>query len=163
MSFVANQPNPAPQTLQNLPTLAADHGLFPDIDMNRLRQSIRIDGTVTPERLQLAARAAQQQLGRELQPLHALGLASLWQLNPHQRDVVIAEKPAYSPSEELYFRAICCLTSAELTDRYRSFDSSSEGDRRANVLEETIGNLRRDARWAIRDLLGLPRSTVELI
>ena len=52
---------------------------------------------------------------------------------------------------------------AELTDRYRSFDSSSEGDRRANVLEETIGNLRRDARWAIRDLLGLPRSTVELI
>ena len=49
MSFVANQPNPAPNTLQNLPALAADHGLFPDIDLNRLRQSIRIDGTVTPE------------------------------------------------------------------------------------------------------------------
>lgn len=162
-AFIANQPNPAPNTLDNLQPLPSDGGLFPGVDMNRVRLALRIDGTVTPERLRNAALAAQLQLSDELQPLRATGITELWQLDLRNRATPLAEKPGISQTEELYFRALCCLTGAELTDRYRSFDSTGEGHKRADVLEATIGNLRRDARWAIRDLLGVRRSTVELI
>ena len=164
-AFIANQPNPAPSTLDKLDPLPADGDFFPAVDMNLMRKALRIDGTVTPERMRNAAIAAQMQLSAELKPLRSseTGLSALWQLDLLNRGTPLAEKPTFSRPEELYFRAIVCLTGAELTDRYRSFDSTAEGNKRANVLEETIGNLRRDARWAIRDLLGRTRTTVELI
>ncbi|MNP78778.1 Phage head completion protein (GPL) [compost metagenome] len=63
----------------------------------------------------------------------------------------------------LYRRAIYCTTAAELSERYRSFDSTSEGNRNAEELTPSIDEYRRDARFAIRDLLGVGHCTVELI
>ena len=162
MSFFANQPNPTPASLNGLGKLAALDGFAPEIDLDLLRRSLRMDGTVSPDRLTLAARNAQQQLEQELWPLRD-GRSALWQLDPFRRDVPLTERPDNSPSEYLYFRALCCLVGAELTERYPGYDSTAEGLRRAETLGDSIDDLRRDARWAIRDLLGQPRTTVELI
>ncbi len=56
-----------------------------------------------------------------------------------------------------------CCTAAELTERYRSFDASDSANQRADDLTPSIDELRRDQRWAIRDLKGESRVTVELI
>lgn len=63
----------------------------------------------------------------------------------------------------LYTRAVVCTAGAELVERYRSYDTSNTGHKDADQLNPSIDELRRDARWAIRDLLGKRRSTVALI
>ena len=44
-----------------------------------------------------------------------------------------------------------------------SFDSTAEGIRRAEELNNLTQQLMRDGHWAVRDLQGKPRTTVELI
>ena len=46
---------------------------------------------------------------------------------------------------------------------YRSYDSTNSGNNNAEELTPTIDDYRRDLRWAVRDFLGINRSTVELI
>ncbi|RBE98159.1 head completion/stabilization protein, partial [Xanthomonas oryzae pv. oryzae] len=62
-----------------------------------------------------------------------------------------------------YLRAVACATAVEVTERYRSFDATNSANQRADDLTPSITELRRDQRWAVRDLQNLPRSTVELI
>ena len=64
---------------------------------------------------------------------------------------------------QLYLRVITCATAAEVAERYRSYDTTAIGNQRADDLTPSIDELRRDVRWAIRDFLGTPRMTVELI
>ncbi|MGX2951352.1 head completion/stabilization protein [Ursidibacter sp. B-7004-1] len=52
---------------------------------------------------------------------------------------------------------------ANLYERYRSFDSTKEGADKAQEYENSVDDLRRDARFAIRDLLNINRWTSELI
>ncbi|WP_442965592.1 head completion/stabilization protein [Pseudomonas sp. RIT-PI-r] len=49
---------------------------------------------------------------------------------------------------------------AEFAARY---DSTNSGNQNAEELTPSIDELRRDQRWAVRDFLGLGRTTVELI
>jgi len=62
-----------------------------------------------------------------------------------------------------YLRAVRCLAAANLVERFRSFDTTNDGHLYADRLDATIDDLRRDARWAVRDILGQRRTTVELI
>ncbi|MCO1344221.1 head completion/stabilization protein [Burkholderia multivorans] len=55
------------------------------------------------------------------------------------------------------------LAKATLIERYRDYDTTGDGARRADELEPQSDELRRDARWAISDIVGRPRVTVELI
>jgi len=64
---------------------------------------------------------------------------------------------------QLYLRIVACATAAEVAERYRSYDTTAAGNQRADDLTPSIDELRRDVRWAIRDFLGTPRMTVELI
>ena len=48
-------------------------------------------------------------------------------------------------------------------ERMLSFDATAAGQRKAESQEPAIDDHRRNARWAIRDILGLPRTTTELI
>jgi len=62
-----------------------------------------------------------------------------------------------------YRRAVYQLTNADLIERYRDFDTTAAGEKRAQDLDGAIEESRRNARWAVLDILGLPHLTVELI
>lgn len=140
-------------------TLTND-GFWPDIDADRLRASLRLDGTVSNARLELAAVNAMLSVNRELAVLRAEYLADGYAT---LADVPAAELQGLSGLVHLYRRAIYCTAGAELAERYRSFDATAAGNQRADDLTPSIDEYRRDARYAIRDLLGITHSTVELI
>lgn len=153
--FIAAEP-PGP------PGPPIDNGEFwPAIDMRALQKAMRLDGTTTPERQRAAATVAMINVNRELKPWRiaqqALGYPRLADV-PFD-DAVDGE----SPLLHNYRRAVYCLTKANLTERYRDFDATAKGDRRAAQLESEVGDLWRDARWALREIQGLNHNTVSLI
>lgn len=135
-------------------------GWFPDIDMAALRAAIRLDGTITEARLRHAAVDAVASVNRELYE---------WQYQQIDAGhTTLAAMPSVqldgrSRLHLLYLRAVYSTTKADLTERYRDYDSTASGNQRADDLTPSIDEQRRNARWAIRDILGRPHSTVELI
>lgn len=140
-------------------TLTND-GFWPDIQTDHLRASLRMDGTVSDERLAMAAVNAVLSVNRELSQLQAEYRTQGYQT---LEDVPSAQLQGLSGLIHLYRRAIYCTAGAELAERYRSFDATAAGNQRADELTPSIDEYRRDARYAIRDLLGITHSTVELI
>ncbi|MDE3738597.1 head completion/stabilization protein [Pseudomonas resinovorans] len=138
----------------------SNDGWWPDIDGQDMRAVLRLDASITDARLKAAALSALLHTNRELAPFKArhqgAGHTSLQSIPADQVD-------GQSRLEILYRRALYCGAGAELTERYRALDSSAEGHDKADALTPSIDELRRDQRWAIRDLLGQPRTTVELI
>lgn len=138
-----------------------DAGAFwPAIDPAAARETMRLDGTVTAERLRAALVEAiasvTGELGVWMLGRIALGYATLAAVPAPQID-------GESAHLHRYRRAVYGLAAANLTERYRGFDATDPGNRRADQLESPIDDLRRDARWALRDIQGLGRTTVELI
>lgn len=134
---------------------------WPEIDMTALSKAMRLDGTTTPERQRDAACAAVININRELKPWRVaqqiLGFPTLHDV-PYD-DAVDGK----SPLIHNYHRAVYCITKANLTERYRDFDATAKGDRRAAQLESEVGDLWRDARWAMREIQGLNHNTVGLV
>lgn len=158
MSFIATEPSNKPSTPAGAAIVTND-GFFPDIDLDKLRDTMRLDGTVTPARLRDAAIEAVISVNDELQAWKvaqlAAGVAALADIPPMIGGVGV--------QLSRYLAAVHRTAKADLTERYRSFDATKAGEAKADQLETTIGDDRRAARWAIRDILGLPRSTIELI
>lgn len=133
---------------------------FPDINMSHARETMKIDGTVTDVRLSEALIAAM---------LHTNHALSQWGKKQQLKGyTTLALVPAQTISKESahlhrYRRAVYSYAMADLAERYRNFDSTKSGHQQANALEEPIDDHRRNAQWAIRDLMNLPRSTVDLI
>lgn len=136
----------------------SNDGWFPDIDANKARATLRLDGSVTDTRLEAALVNAMLSVNQDLREFRA----------DHQQYSTLADVPTSQVNDTsrliiLYTRAVICTAGAEVVERYRSYDTSADGDRNAEALTPSIDELRRDARWAIRDLIGRVRSTVELI
>lgn len=139
------------------PQLTND-GFFPDFELEAVRAALRLDGSVTDERLMPACVSAVIETNADLAPLkekyseHAkLSLVPADQING---ETILLH---------LYRRAVYCNVGAELSERYRAYDSTAQGNQRADDLTPSIDEYRRDARFAIRDLLKCVRVTVELI
>lgn len=138
-----------------------DPGPFwPKIDPAEIRAAQRIDGTIAPQRLKEALYDAIASVNGELRDWKEARLAA--------GDATLADVEADRIDDESipvlrYRRAVGCLAKASLVERYRDFDSTGRGDKKADVQENPIDDLRRDARWAISDILGIGHSTVELI
>ncbi|MDN0081603.1 head completion/stabilization protein [Crenobacter sp. SG2305] len=135
-------------------------GFFPDIDPAAVRGAMRIDDTVTAPRLHHAIVEAVATINGQLrdwrQAQQATGFATL--------DAVPAEQvDGASVQVARYLRAVFSTTKASLAERYRDIDATADGNKRADLLESPIDDLRRDAAWAVRDILGVRRTTVELI
>ncbi|MBO7891456.1 head completion/stabilization protein [Burkholderia pseudomallei] len=140
-------------------TLTND-GFFPDIDLSALRDAMRLDGTVTAERLRHAARDAMLTVNDELAAWRARQRAA--------GATTLADAPApridgESAHVARYRRAVYHLTHADVTEKYRGYDTTKSGGQVAADLAATVDDARRAARWAISDILGIARSTVELI
>jgi hypothetical protein len=136
-------------------------GVFwPAIVMPALRAAVRITGDVTNERLRAAVVGAVIAVNDEL-----AAWSEAQQDKGHATmDVIpsplIDGKPRLV---QLYLRAVYCATAVELHERFRSYDATAQGNQRADDLTPTIDEMRRDLRYAISDVLGTRRVTVELI
>lgn len=140
--------------------LIRNNGFFPDILLSEIRNAMRIDGTVTNERLMHSAIEAIQTVNRDLKSYRLRANdEGKTQLAQYDEEQINGE----SELEYLYKRAVFCLTAANLYERYRSYDSTRDGEQKAEQLIDTAGDLKRDYHFAVRDILGGNRMIVELI
>lgn len=156
MSFLANEsPPPAEQE----PALASD-GWFPDVSPVDVRAQARLDGTVTAPRLQQAILTAMAEINA--------------QLATYKQEQVLAGRAALQavPGPDLgteriwlihYRAAILAHVQASLAESNRAFDTTAQGDKKAEPLEATADQHRRNLHWAIAAITQRPRCTVELI
>ncbi|WP_207003869.1 head completion/stabilization protein [Trinickia mobilis] len=158
-SFIATADPTVPASPADAATVTND-GWFPDIDLTDLRDAMRLDGTVTQERLRLAAVDAIASVNNELRAWQsaqrAAGRAAL-------ASVPAPQLGGVSTHVLRYRRAVYNLTRADLTEQYRAYDATRSGGQHAEDLEATICESRRNVRWALNDLRGIARSTIELI
>ena len=154
MSNIAIGQSPA-----TAPTIDAGDFL-PAIDPVAARAAARIDGTVTEARWRNALIEA---IATVSSLLDAYADAQISAGYPTLEDVPAPEIDGDSILLHRYRRAVHCLATASVTERYRGFDATDSGQRRADELETPIDDLRRDAHWAISDILGRRRTTIELI
>ena len=160
MSFLAKV-NPPPAGSE-LPV--SNDPWFPAIDPAQLRATCRLDGTVTPERLQHALMQALASVNAELWEFKVsnmlLGHASL-------ADVPAGALNGESVKAHHYRRAVYACVQADLAEAYREIDTTPQSagkvERVTDRLELKVDEHRRNQRWAISDLLGLRRTTVDLI
>ena len=133
---------------------------WPAVDPATMRADMRLDGSIAEPRLRASLIAAVSMVNDELsawqQDKIAAGVEKL-------EDVAAPQIDGKSRLHHLYLRAVACCATAELIERYRSYDSTTDGNQRADDLTPSIDEMRRDQRWAIRDFLGVGRVTVELI
>jgi hypothetical protein len=160
MSFVAiaNPPDPLDE-----PVVRND-GWFPDLEPAQMRAACRLDGTVTTARLIPALQAAMLSVNAELRD---------WQAGQRaQGRESLADVPAPTLGEQSalalrYQRAVQACLQADLLESYRSLTTLPDGINKdhfpLDAITAQIDEQRRKQRWAISDLLGIPRSTVELI
>lgn len=138
----------------------ANDGFFPDLDIAAALAAMRQDGTVTAERQRAALIEAVLSINKELATWKAAQLAA-----GHESLQAVPAPTIDGRSAHVhrYLRAVYCEARAGLIERYRDYDATAAGDRQAEALMLAVEDLRRDARWAISDMLGITRTTVELI
>jgi hypothetical protein len=140
--------------------VVAGDGWWPDVDLAALRDTARIDTTVTPAKLREAVVMAMLDLDRQLAcwraPLEAAGAANL----------AAVAQPVFAGQKRLvllYTRAVVAAVVADLAERTRDSTATSAGLDRAEELLTVADDCRRNARWAVSDLMGRRRATAELI
>ncbi|NLC24642.1 MAG: head completion/stabilization protein [Oxalobacter sp.] len=135
-------------------------GWFPDIDLKDFRNAQRLDGTVTHDRLKQAIVAAIIYVNIDLQS---------WQEIQNQAGHTSMKSiPATAIAGESllvinYRRAVYCMAKADLIERYRDYDTTGEGNKKAEWLESSPDEQRRNAHWAIADITKRRHLTVEII
>jgi hypothetical protein len=138
----------------------SNDGWWPDLDGESVRAALRLDASISAMRLEVALVNAILSVNRDLGDYQtaqrALGHTSLEAVpGPLIQNM---KRPVH-----LYLRAVYCTAGAELAERYRSYDSTNDGNSNADELTPSVDEYRRDARWAMRDLSGISRATVELL
>jgi len=148
MSFANASPVPRhPLTDETKPAeVIQSDGYWPNVDPSIARIVTRLNGTVTNERLTEALQNAIQHVDAELADWRAKQTADLT-----------------AKQQGLYLRAVYFSAKADLTERYRDFDTTADGERRVEDLADAIDSARRNVRWAVHDLLERPRVVVEAL
>lgn len=156
--FIAVAPSTTPAA--STPTgIIQNDGWFPDIPLKDARDSLRLDGTVTDIRLRNALVNAIIEVNKEL---------AKWQVSRIMAGAVDLNSDGdqiggRSIRATLYRQAVFSLAHAALTEHYRNIDTTKTGTDTAEKTDRTADDDRRDARWALNDLKGIPRTTIELI
>lgn len=130
---------------------------FPPLKISDFRNQARLDGTVTTARLKDALIEAIAAVNDELEEFKQRSTSEAFADIPCQKinnESVLVYR---------YRRAVTCLALANLYERYTSYDTTNDGEKKAELLKDAIDQLRRDARFAISDILKRPRVDAELI
>ena len=153
MGFVVNSPDVDEQPIANI-------DFYPEIDPNDCRNVMRVGQQITPERLRHTLIAAiitcNDNLNHWKNEQRAAGYNSLGDVPADQIDDESIQIIRYR-------RAVYNHTKAELCERYRDYDSTLNASQRADDLEETIDDYRRQHILAMRQIMGIAQTTVELI
>lgn len=152
MSFASftEDPQPSAPPADQTPEVKIEQEWWPDISLTEARETVRIHGTVSDARLLDALSAAAISVNIDL---------SSWRAK-------VADSMPDGMSQQqafLYRRAVHFHAKAELLERYRDFDGSAERDRLREADIDPAEDARRVERWAISELIGRPRLTVELM
>lgn len=137
-----------------------NNGFWPDIEPSGFREAHRLDGTITPARVEGALLAAVATVNRTLRE---------WQAHQVEAGHVTIDAvpvPVWQAPgvfKGLYLRAIYSMAHASLLERYADFDTTNSGHDKAERIADPADAYRRDAIWAIAEIEGRPHSTVELI
>lgn len=160
MSFVARPPASEIEQPPAEEDAVANDGFFPNIDPAAVREAARIPTSITPARLRAAILGAIMTVEIDLRAFAAASVAA-----GHATLAAVPAPQLDGKSVQLirYHRAIALYAKAELIERHRDFDTTAAGGGQADELTPTIGELRRDAMHAIRDMLGVTRTVVDLI
>ncbi len=160
MGFIANDPEPSYNPDQPDQGSIAGDGFWPAVDLDRIREIGRISTIVTPIALRDAVIGAIIACHRELAAWRAAraaeGMASLDAIDPLLIDGRLM-------LEHLYLRAIAATAAADLLETRQEVGATEHGRDRADVAEVPAPDWRRIATLAIRDILGVGRTAVELI
>lgn len=132
---------------------------FPSVSSQKIREYLRFESSVTNQRLIPAIESAIVEVNEQLDSLTSKA-STLAELSLKK---IITDGVEKTIAEVLYFRAIAAATGAEINERYRAYDTTNNGSQKAEELEPTIVNYRRDLRFAIRDLKKTRRLNVELV
>ncbi|OTG61245.1 head completion protein [Acinetobacter sp. ANC 4204] len=149
MGFVANG-NYTPSQIQ----IKSDP-FYPIIVLDQIREIVRIDSAVTNERLKQAIVEEVLDTNRLLVSLKAKA-GALSELSTTQ----INDQP---DTDFLYLSAVANGVAAKVNENYRNYDSSNSGAKKAEQVECTVDDYRRNKQWAIQHLLGENHTVVELI
>lgn len=156
MSLIASS-SPTPQAENKTITNAS---FFPNLSLDEFRTVMKVEAVATADRamhsLQASTIEVNNRLSKWLADQIASGFSSIDELPAKPGEIEHQKK-------FLYLRAVWSLAKANLVERYRDYDTTKSGQDKADALAESIDDFRRDAAWAINDLVGTPRSTVELI
>jgi len=150
----------APEQSPVAAVIIPNNSFWPDLDLAKFRSAMRVDGTVTPERLKQVVLTAMSEVNAELYPWRECQEMSGYN---GLADVPAEQLAGKSVRLHHYENAVWCWTRAVLNERYSDFDATSSGVKRGEVLDDASGDLWRDARWAISRVQDLPHVTVELI
>jgi len=135
-------------------------GWWPDVNLTDLRQAVRLDTTIGPERLRDAVRAAMLDVNRQLAAWRAGPIpASASSLTALPADLFDGQ----SRYVLHYTRALYSTVAADLGERLLSQTLTGAGADRADELRAEVAEHRRNARWAVNDLTGAPRATIEAL
>lgn len=134
-------------------------GFWPDIDLGALRASTRLTGNVTAARLRAATITAALFINAQLMAFRASKKAEGWESAADMDDTIDGK----SVLVQRYLRAIACSVQADLAEHYRDWDNTRAGDHRAESEVAAADEFRRNAQWALADILGRSRNVVELI
>lgn len=156
MSFVAT----GGATAATEPDTIDNNAFWPDLDVAEFRDGMRVDSLATPPRVVVALDAALMDVNTQL-----LGYQLEQQAAGYDTADEVPRRPGQRTGDliRLYTRAVWNLAKADLIDRYRDYDATNDGHDRADALEHTANDHRRAAAWAISDIKGVRRTTVELI
>ncbi|MBR7777362.1 head completion/stabilization protein [Undibacterium rugosum] len=158
MSFIATPSTGTPQQ-----DIISNDGFFPDVDLHVMRDKTRIDGTVTDDRLIDATVAAIIHVNDQLSGFRQT------QINAGYTNMTEVPAQHVNKSSVLiahYFRAVYCTAKADLIERYTDYDTTAtslDDKKLVGWLSNGPDEQRRNAQWAISDIIGRSHVTVELI
>lgn len=156
MSFLANESPPAADTESTI----SNDGWFPDVVPAGVRDQARFDGTVTSARLNQAILTAMADIN--------IQLANYKQQRMLEGAASLAEVPGPDLGADRvwlihYRNAVLSHVQAHFAETYRQFDTTGQGDKKAEPLEATADQHRRNLHSALAAITQRPRATVELI
>lgn len=141
------------------PAIIANDGFWPDIELTQLRASTRLTGNVTDERLKASTIEAMLDVNAQLASFKAAQVGAGWTSAEDIGETVAS----HSAIVHRYLRAVASTVQADVAERSRDWDNTQAGNYRALGEDTSADDFRRNARWAVADILGKPRNVVELL
>lgn len=156
-SVIANGGTVSPPSTSD--GVIANDGFWPDVDLAMLRASTRLTGNVTAERLRASTIEAILDVNTQLATYKAARIGEGWDSAADVGDTLAGA----STLVHRYLRAVASTVQADIAEKYRDWDNTRAGDYRAQAETDAADDFRRNARWAVADILGRPRNVVELL